>query len=47
MKNKTEKVSIIVVSLNTKLFFFNTIKSIIAQSYKNKEIIVVDGCSKD
>lgn len=47
MKNKKSKVSIIVVSLNTKFFFLKTIKSIMAQSYKNKEIIVVDGNSTD
>jgi glycosyltransferase involved in cell wall biosynthesis len=47
MTRKKCKVSIIVVSLNTKFFFFKTIKSIIGQSYKNKEIIVVDGKSAD
>jgi glycosyltransferase involved in cell wall biosynthesis len=47
MTSKKCKVSIIVVSLNTKFFFLKTIKSIIGQSYKNKEIIVVDGKSTD
>ena len=47
MTNKKCKITIIVVSLNTKLFFLKTIKSIISQSYKNKEIIVVDGKSTD
>ncbi len=47
MTSKKYKISIIVVSLNTKFFFLKTIKSIIGQSYKNKEIIVVDGKSID
>lgn len=47
MKNKGSKISIVIVSLNTKSFFLKTIKSIISQSYKNKEIIVVDGKSTD
>ena len=47
MKNKGSKISIVIVSLNTKFFFLKTIKSIISQSYKNKEIIVVDGKSTD
>jgi len=44
---KQPKVSIIVVSLNTKNFFLKTIISIINQSFKSKEIIVVDGQSSD
>ena len=47
MTSKIGKLSIIVVSLNTRYFFFKTIKSIISQSYANKEIIVVDGNSTD
>jgi glycosyltransferase involved in cell wall biosynthesis len=47
MKNRGSKISIVIVSLNTKFFFLKTIKSIISQSYKNKEIIVVDGNSTD
>ena len=47
MTNKKGKVSIIVVSWNTKFFFLKTINSIMRQSYKNKEIIVVDGNSTD
>ena len=47
MINRNPKVSIIVVSLNTKLFFLETVKSIINQCYKNKEIIIVDGNSVD
>ena len=41
------KFSIIVVSLNTKNFFLETIDSIINQSFNNYEIIVVDGLSED
>ena len=44
---KPKKVSIIIVSLNTKNFFLNTVNSVLAQSYKEKEIIVVDGNSTD
>ena len=39
--------SIIVVSLNTKNKFLKTIRSIEKQKYKNYEIIIVDGKSKD
>ena len=39
--------SIIVVSLNTKYKFNKTIQSIINQSIKNYEIVVVDGKSTD
>jgi len=39
--------SIIVVSLNTKKEFIRSIKSIKDQNFKNYEIIVVDGVSKD
>lgn len=39
--------SIIVVSLNTKYKFNKTIQSIISQSVKNYEIVVVDGKSTD
>ena len=41
------KFSIIVVSLNTKNKLNNTLRSIIKQSKKNYEIIVVDGKSND
>lgn len=40
-------ISIIVVSLNTKKKFIRTIKSITDQTYKKKEIIVIDGKSTD
>ena len=41
------KVSIIVVSLNTKIDFLETIESIKRQTYKNYETIVIDGKSND
>ena len=47
MKNNIIQLSVIVVSLNTKNKFLQTIKSIISQTYKNYEIIVVDGKSTD
>ena len=47
MKNNIIQLSVIVVSLNTKNEFLQTIKSIISQTYKNYEIIVVDGRSTD
>ena len=43
MKN----LSIIVVSLNSKNDFIKTIKSVVNQTYKKKEIIIVDGLSSD
>lgn len=48
MKKKNNiKLSIIVVSLNTKNLFLRTINSIINQVYDNYELIVVDGNSID
>ena len=44
---KKNFISIIVVSLNTKVDFLKTLKSIKKQTYKNYEIIVVDGNSID
>ena len=44
---KNIKFSIIVVSLNTKNDFLKTVNSILSQEYRNFEIIVVDGKSKD
>jgi glycosyltransferase involved in cell wall biosynthesis len=43
MKN----LSIVVVSLNSKDDFIKTINSIISQTYKKKEIIIIDGLSSD
>ena len=40
-------ISIVVVSLNTKKNFIKTIKSILQQSSKNFEIIIIDGNSSD
>ena len=42
-----KKLSIVVVSLNTKSSFLKTINSILKQKYKNFEIIVIDGGSID
>jgi glycosyltransferase involved in cell wall biosynthesis len=48
MPNKNKFIfSIIVVSLNTKVDFLKTLKSIKKQTYKNYEILVVDGNSSD
>ena len=44
---KNQKISIIIVSLNTKVDFLKTLKSIKKQTYKNYEILVVDGNSSD
>ncbi len=41
------KFSIIIPSLNSKLYLDQCLKSIFNQSYKNYEIIVIDGGSKD
>ncbi len=41
------KVSIIIVSLNTKKKFIKTINSVLKQKFKNFEIIVIDGKSND
>lgn len=42
-----KKFSIIVVSLNTKINFIKTLESIKTQTYKNFEVIVIDGESTD
>ena len=48
MNNKNKFIfSIIIVSLNTKVDFLKTLKSIKKQTYKNYEILVVDGNSSD
>ena len=44
---KKEKVSIIIPSYNRKEFLDKCIKSIMGQSYKNKEVIVIDDHSND
>lgn len=41
------KVSIIIVTYNSKEFIAHSIKSVLSQSYENIELIVVDGGSKD
>ena len=43
----TIKFSIIVPTLNSKIFLDKCLKSILNQTYKNYEIIVVDGGSND
>jgi glycosyltransferase involved in cell wall biosynthesis len=43
----TPKISIITVSYNAEIFLERTIKSVIAQTYKNIEYIIVDGASTD
>ena len=45
--NFKTKFSIIVVTLNTKVLFLETLKSIINQTFKDFEVIVVDGSSVD
>ena len=42
-----ELVSIIMPSYNTGCFIKETIESVLAQSYSNWELIIVDDCSKD
>ena len=43
----TKKISIVVVTFNAEKTLECTIKNIVGQTYSNKEIIIIDGCSKD
>ena len=47
MKKTKCEITIIVVSLNTKIGTIKTVNSILIQSYKNYEILVIDGKSND
>lgn len=46
-QNKEELVSIIMPSYNTALYISESIESVLGQSYKNWELIIVDDCSTD
>ena len=41
------KISIVTITYNAELIIAETLKSIINQDYKNKEIIIIDGISSD
>jgi glycosyltransferase involved in cell wall biosynthesis len=47
IKNKTPKVSIITPTFNSGRFLDETLKSIQSQTYKNYELIIIDGKSTD
>ena len=40
-------VSIIMPSYNTEKYIFESIESVIAQTYKNWELLIIDDCSED
>ena len=42
-----EKISVIVAVYNTEKYLKKCIESLLSQSYKNMEIIIVEDCSKD
>lgn len=44
---KTKKVSVIITAYNCEKFIVRAIKSVINQSYKNIELIIIDDCSVD
>ena len=47
MRSKTPLISILIPSYNHQNFIEQCIKSVLAQTYENFELIVVDDCSTD
>jgi glycosyltransferase involved in cell wall biosynthesis len=45
MNSNSELISVVVTTYNRKCFLASTVKSILNQSYKNIELIIVDNCS--